>query len=908
MSAADSLSSVAPFQAGPMKLPHAVSVALLVAILARSGSAQEVLHANDGDRYYKEHGHTLASAGDLDGDGISDYWMGAPDLFDAWPFGSVYLVSGANGETLRQLDGKDPSERFGYAVAGGRDLSGDGVPDVVVGVPRAGMGQRGAVRVFSGADGSLLRQVPGRAASERFGEALALLGDLDGDGLAEFAVGAPGDDRAATDAGSVRIHSGASGVQLATLFGDSPGEEFGAVLANAGDVDQDGRDELFVGVPRGELGVTDSGKALLVSGADGAVLRTLAGDAAGDSFGRAVAGAGDLDGDGGIDLLVGAPGGRYVRAFSGASGAVLWSATRSHPEQSSFAYTMIPEKARFGWAVCALADQDGDGQRDVAVGYPESSSLWILSGTSGQTLALYTSAALGWNGESHFAYLGFALAPLGDTDGDGLEDLGVGAPTFSFHNSGSQSDYTGRALVLSGRQRRDHVVGEVSQSLGRAVSGAGDVDGDGHDDVAFSVSTGGIPSVTVVSGRDRATLRSWSGAADSGFGRSLARAGDVDADGVEDLLVGAHAEGANGAYSGCVRVYSGATGGLLHQFSGAAYDFMGVSVAGLGDCNADGHADVAVGAPRTHADPVVTGFCTNLVPPQPGYVRVYSGIDGSELFQVSGLTHTTPWCPFDGQVHAGEVFGFSLTGVGDWDRDGVPDLAVGAPGAGAGWGGAVRVFSGVDGMLLREFLGLGGQTEFGVSVAGASDFDFDADGFVDLVVGEEEIYYAGAVSGAVHVFSGRTSQQIFARSAMAPQPYGGVVGPGYAVAVAGDFDRDGHSDIAMGDPTAPSLLGPGAGAVRVFSGADGSVLGTLTGTSSWDYLGYSVAAAGDVNADGRPDLVVGSPTGLFVPILPAQAGPNAVPRIRVFGPRQPRAGSSPTGSGSLNGGLVEIEQ
>lgn len=889
-----------------MKCPLVAAV-LLACWSSAPGSAQEALHANDGDHYYKEHGHTLAAAGDVNGDGIVDYWMGAPDLFDSWPFGSVYLVSGANGTTLRQLDGRDPSERFGYALAAGRDLSGDGIPDVIVGVPRAGATQRGAVRAYSGADGSLLLQILGRATLERFGEAVALLDDLDADGVADFAVGAPGDDRAAPDAGSVRIHSGASGALLATLFGGSPAEEFGAVLANAGDVDRDGRDELLVGVPLGELGVSDSGKVVLLSGADGTVLRTLAGDATGDTFGRSVAGAGDLDGDGVIDLLVGAPGGRYARAFSGASGAMLWSATRNHPEQSPFAYAMIPEKARFGWTVCALGDQNHDGHRDVAVGYPESSSLWILSGTSGETLTLYTSAALGWNGESHYAYLGFALAPLGDTNGDGLEDLGVGAPTFSFHRSGGQSEYTGRAFVLAGGLRRDHVVGDVAQSLGRAVSGAGDVDGDGHDDVAFSGSTGGVPSVTVVSGRDRSTLRSWSGAPDSGFGRSLARAGDVDADGVEDLLVGAHVEPANGAYSGCVRVFSGATGGVLHQFVGAPYDFMGVSVAGLGDCNGDGHADVAVGAPRTHADPVVTGFCTNLVPPQPGYVRVYSGLDGTELFQVTGLTHTTPWCPFDDQVHAGEVFGFSLTGVGDWDQDGVPDLAVGAPGAGAGWGGAVRVFSGVDGMLLREFLGLGGQSEFGVSVAGAPDFDFDADGFVDLIVGEEEIYYNGAISGAAHVISGQSGLQIFTRWVQAPQPYGGVVGPGYAVAVAGDFDRDGHSDIAMGDPTAASLLGPGAGAVRVYSGANGSVLATVSGTSSWDYLGYSVVAAGDVNADGRPDLVVGSPTGFYVPSLPAQAGPNAVPRIRVFGPRQPRAASKPAGGGSLNGGLVEIE-
>lgn len=905
-----------------MKLPLLVPTTLVLAGWFAPGiSAQKALHANDGDGYYKEHGHTLAAAGDVNGDGVVDYWMGAPDLFDSWPSGSVYLVSGANGATLRKMDGNNPRERFGYALAAGRDLSGDGVPDVIVGVPRSGTAkelaqghshdhsvvQRGAVRVFSGADGSLLRRIPGRAALERFGEAVALLDDVNGDGVADFAVGAPGDDRSATDGGSVRIHSGANGALLATLFGSSASEEFGAVLVNAGDIDQDGKDELLVGIPRGEIGVSDSGKAVLLSGADGSILRTLAGDATGDDFGRSLAGVGDLDGDGTSDLLVGAPGGGYARAFSGATGAVLWSARRTHPEQGIYHYTMIPEnpgKARFGWTVCGLGDQDHDGHPDVAVGYPESSSLWILSGMNGDTLGLYTSAALGWNGDSKMAYLGFALAPLGDVNGDGLEDLAVGAPTFSFYEGQSFNYYTGRALVLAGGFPKDHVVGGASESLGRAVSGAGDVDRDGYDDLAFSSFRSGVPSVVVTSGRNRAVLRMWSGTPDSGFGRALARAGDVDADGVEDLLVGAHQEAANGPYSGSVRVYSGATGALLHQFVGDPYDFMGVSVAGLGDCNGDGHADVAVGAPRTHADPVVTGFCT-LVPPLPGYVRVYSGADGSPLFRISGRTHRTPWCPVG--VHAGEAFGFSLTGVGDWDRDGVPDLAVGAPGAGSGWSGAVRVFSGVDGMLLREFLGLGGQNEFGVAVAGAPDFDFDADGFVDLIVGEEEIYYGGAVSGAVHVFSGKSGLTLFSHGAQAPQPYGGPIGPGYAVAVAGDFNRDGHSDIALGNPTATSLLGPGAGEVLVLSGADGSVLRTISGTSSWDYLGYSVAAAGDVDGDGALDLVAGSPTGLCVPTLVASAGPNAVPRIRVIGPKRPLGSSKSPGAGAPTGGLVEIE-
>lgn len=893
----------------PFLLPGA-----LLALLVPATLAQEVLHVNDGDGSLREHGHALAAAGDVNGDGVGDYWMGAPGLFDVY-LGHVYLVSGADGSTLRQIEGKNPFERFGYALAGGEDLSGDGIADVVVGVPRAGLGRRGAVRVFSGADGSLVRAIPGGPPSGRFGEALALIDDRDGDGVADLAIGAPGErwftggrraefatgspriDPPALRHGSVRFHSGATGALLGVLAGTQSSEDFGASLARAGDLDGDGKRELLVGAPGSDGTVVDSGRVLVLAGADGALLHEFLGDASGDRFGHAVSGAGDLDGDGVPDVLVGAPGGRHVRAFSGASGAILWSATQTRPEDS-FQYGLIPDKARFGWAVCGLGDQNGDGRDDVAVGYPEASTLTILSGSDGSVLEMYTAGTLHPStGAGLGGYLGFALAPLGDLDGDGDEELGVGAPTYALP-SGSFDNATGRAFVLAGGLRIDWSVAADFEILGRAVSGAGDVDGDGYADVAFSAAVAGIPAVVVTSGRDRSVLRSWSGEPDSAFGRAIARAGDVDADGVEDLVIGSPGVSLAGPSAGAARVYSGATGALLHHFNGSAPgDNLGLAVAGLGDCNGDGHDDVAVSAPRVWGDPALTGFCS-WSPPLPGYVRVYSGADGTLLFQVDGEMPTTPWCDFGS--HIGEAFGFSLTGVGDWDQDGVPDLAVGAPGAGMGWSGAVRVFSGVDGAQLDEFLGLGGQSEFGVSIAGALDFDFDADGFVDLVVGEEEIYYGGAVSGAVHVISSRDGTRLLSVSAgEAPPRYGSAAGPGYAVAVAGDFDLDGHSDIAVGNPAASTLLGPGSGEVRILSGASGAVLHSVASASGWDYLGYSIANAGDVDGDGRPDLVLGAPTGYGAPSLNGSGYPSARARIRVIGPAKPHLRVRATGAAGL---------
>jgi len=830
---------------------------LLALALAAPLCAQTVLHKTLGTGLPGENGFALAAAGDVSGDGLEDYWMSAPNVSDGFGGCAVLLCSGADGATLRTLSVAEHDEHFGFALAAGRDLSGDGVPDVLVGAPQgagAVLGS-GLVRAFSGADGALLFEVPGATAAARFGAALAFLDDVDGDGVPDFAVGAPGDDQGGSERGSVRACSGADGATLGVLRGAASGDQLGAALARAGDADGDGWSELLAGAPGT---AASAGAVWVVDGRGRSLVTVLGGSAAGERLGHSVAAAGDVDGDGLDDWLAGAPGAHAARVFSAASGAELWRVARTRSEGPP---NQPLAEGGFGAAVSGAGDLDGDGHADFAVGYPAFSGVWLFSGADASVLGLYASSfTLHTSGEITSAYLGWALAQLGDLDGDGRGELVAGAPFDSLYG-----DFMpGSAAVLAGGfDARWRLAGENGALV--ALSSAGDLDADGRDDAAYSSGF----ELTLVSGRDASVLRTLP----VGGARALSPAGDVDADGVTDLVVGQPFE--DGGH-GRARVYSGATGAELlvlepqrvrprrlraHDFPRP--DLFGTSVAGVGDLDGDGHADLAVGAPRApHPTECLERFR------QEGYVAVFSGATGARLhlFVGEGLQdlYGEPWS---------EAFGFSVAGCGDWNRDGVPDVAVGAPGGGAHFGGVVRVFSGATGRELLRYAGSGG--EFGIALSGAADFDADGDGWVDLVVGSQSVGYGPFVeaSGIAWVVSSRTGTWFHAVAGTPPpRGYGRSVGPAYSVAALRDFDGDGRSDFALGNPAAQGLLGRGVGEVTVHSGVDAHVLARVGGSSSWDYLGYSIAAAGDADGDGKSDLLV---------LAPATESPRSLARARL---------------------------
>lgn len=392
---------------------------------------------------------------------------------------------------------RDPfasTQELGRAVAGAGDVDGDGTPDLVVGVPGHTLAPGGAinrdggrVRVYSGDTGRILYSFDGDSPADQLGAAVAGGGDVDGDGVPDFAAAAPGDDNTGTDAGSVRVYSGATGNVLYTLDGQA-GEFFGFSIDLTGDIDGDGAADLLVGAP-GDVDLLNSvGRARLFSGATGTLLRTVSVPQLGSLFGFSVAGLDDANGDGVPDFVVGSPNqdnpsGQFPGAaivYSGAGGAL--SGLRGEVPFGIFGFS------GFGSAVGDAGDVNGDGLADVVVGAPG----WTETpGAFGFGKAyLYTGSGLlidSFEGDQSGDQFGASVAGVGDFDGDGADDVAIGSP--SSLGSPGFSFRPGRVFVYQApfpqaqRARRVFRTLDGSTRLGISVAATGDVNGDGNGDV-----------------------------------------------------------------------------------------------------------------------------------------------------------------------------------------------------------------------------------------------------------------------------------------------------------------------------------------------------------------------------------------------------------------------------------------
>ena len=210
---------------------------------------------------------------DVDGDGAGDLAVGAPFavLLNSPEPGEVFVHSGANGGLVHALGGTSGGDVFGRAVAHAGDANGDGIGDVLVGAPQPSGGRPGYARVYSGLDAGLLLDWGGDSGGDMFGSAVASLGDLNGDGITEVAVGAPGDDDNGSLSGAVRVFDGLSALTIYTVQGAGPNAEFGTALACLGDVNGDLTSEVANASPGFGSGAgrvqAMSGVALRMNGA-----------------------------------------------------------------------------------------------------------------------------------------------------------------------------------------------------------------------------------------------------------------------------------------------------------------------------------------------------------------------------------------------------------------------------------------------------------------------------------------------------------------------------------------------------------------------------------------------------------------------------------------------------------------
>jgi hypothetical protein len=412
-----------------------------------------------GEARFDYAGLALSAGDDLTGDGSVDLVIGAPFSDKAGNgTGSVYLVSGPiSGQRSLSLadariDGVASNDRLGTAAAVSSDVDGDGIADLLLGAPMADGGGTNAGRTYlltgplsgvtsvTGASGT----VDGMANEDRLGTALAAPGDTDGDGLADLLLGAYGDDTGAGSAGAAFLVLGpatgatTTGDAYASFYGEDTADRAGLAVSAAGDVDGDGLADMLVGADRS--GSSDAGAAYVVlGGVSGAMSLSdadwiLRGESSSEEAGSALGAAGDVDGDGLADILIGGSGADGAGVAWLVSGAGVGKATLS--EASARIDGTKGDTDGLGDALIGAGDVDGDGLADILIGGSTSGdtgAAWLLYGPTSGALTTADADAT-FSGIASGDQAGYSLAAPGDLSGDGLSDLLIAAP------SGSSAD------------------------------------------------------------------------------------------------------------------------------------------------------------------------------------------------------------------------------------------------------------------------------------------------------------------------------------------------------------------------------------------------------------------------------------------------------------------------------------
>lgn len=443
---------------------------------------------------------------------------------------------GAVSAPVFALVSPTPSADFGRGIAPLDDVDGDGTADFAVGASSEGPG--GRVHFRSGADGALLFTVAG-APGERFGTSLGSVADVDGDGRRELAVGAIG---AENGRGAAYLLSGADGSELWRVPGPDPDDGLGTSIAGLGDANGDGTPDVVVGARLSKKIGVNGGRVLVLSGADGALLHDLVGEMAFVQAGTDVASAGDFDGDGRGDFAAGSwgsgdngPASGAVTVYSGATGAELGRVAGPDPND------------HFGASVSYGGDFDGDGDPDLVVGAPYALErgtggleLGEVRAFDGQTLApLWVRS-----GFDNGAEFGREVQAIDDVDGDGIDDVLVGAP-LELKGQGAVHILSGATGARLERRLGPPVVGFFGATCARID----DLDGDGRDE--WAIGAPGFSGGAVLGGAAFVYTAGGLGVTDDGvtvdpFGGLSAQASDADGD--DDA---AHADGAPGAWALC---------------------------------------------------------------------------------------------------------------------------------------------------------------------------------------------------------------------------------------------------------------------------------------------------------------------------------------------------------------------
>ncbi|MBY8977381.1 FG-GAP repeat protein [Rhodobacteraceae bacterium NNCM2] len=808
----------------------------------------------------------FAALGDVNGDDIDDIAIAVKGGSARLIFGADTGVGGvfvpdAYNTTLISSSGFYGTG-FGYSIAGGGDINGDGINDIVIGSNFADIGggssdYTGAVFVIFGQsggfdetldpatlDGTNGFRIDGEVVGSRFGEDVSFIGDVNGDGIDDLMVGAI---YGGTDAGNYNATgeafilfgrdttSGASFDAVAgmetldasealRLIGAEPASATGVSISGGKDLNGDGVSDLIIAAPgTGETTISGVGEAFVVFGGD-----ELAGlDADGDGF----IDLGDLlDGIGGgflttentvLDIAASQllandvdPDGDALSIVEDvvvlASGAIVTTGASTVSYDPNGAFNGL-DAGEFAQDTFTYEVTDGNGGSDTA-----TVTVTIEGVGSAITLGLDNFAT------SDGAPIVFDFADLllndSDSDGDTLSIALVdaasafGAPVSVSSTTVTYDPASFYEFIAAGQSLVDTFSYEATDGNGSFATGTVLVTLTGTNDPVIAVNDVPTPGTGfTINGIQAGDISGW----------SVSSAGDVNDDGIDDILIGAaFASRDSGSFVGESYVVFGSgerfEGNIeLEDLDGtngfrltgrSAFDNFGYAVSDAGDLNGDGIGDIAISAPfRTANGEASAGETFVIFGSSAGFGASVSlaSLDGSNGFVIQGES-------------AEDSIGLSLSGAGDINGDGIDDLLIGAPssngsgtgyvvfGSNTGFAAALQLsaLNGANGFAIPG-LAVFDRTGDSVSAAG----DFNGDGIDDLIIGSSGVTVGGnAYAGAVQIIFGSDSGFGASFDLASLDGTNGVTltvdeafsGLGLSVSDIGDFNGDGIDDVVVG--------------------------------------------------------------------------------------------------------------
>ncbi|UCF34760.1 MAG: FG-GAP repeat protein [Phycisphaerales bacterium] len=809
----------------------------------------------NGVHAYDWSGYSVSSAGDVNNDGIDDVIIGAPyadpsgcsyvvfGRSDPWP--TEVELSALNGFGGFVLNGVDVGGRLGYSVSSAGDVNNDGIDDVTIGAPFATFsGHNGTGRSYvvfgspstwpeafnlSSLDGSNGFVLNGVDANDRSGWSLSTTGDVNGDGIDDFIIGAPLADLSGYDtAGESYVVFGGSdpwpaefelsslnGANGLTISGIDVADFSGNSVSWAGDVNNDGLDDLIIGAFGGsDIGaVEDAGESYVIFG------RPFSGDCNNNDLPDECEGDDDCNEN------------RVPDECDIATGVSQDCNSNELPDECD-----VPASSGFPGGFCVLdcsADCNENGIPDEcgeSTPFPVL-NLSELDGANGFII----------NGIDVEDFSGWSVSSAGDVNHDGFADLFIGA----YGADAGGQYYAGESYVvfwhLSGWYPAtieladlDGLNGfvingiDASDRSGWAVSSAGDINNDGMDDLVIGaygadpngqdeagesyvvfgglgVGGSGVLNLVELDGTNGFVVNGiyhnyWSG-------YCVSSAGDLNNDLIDDLIIGAHAIGESYVIFGSGDAWppefalSDLDGENGFVFSGITGNANSVSQAG--DMNNDGLDDVIIGSETGCKSYVIFGR-SDAWPPE----LTVADLDGDNGLVINGVAY--------------DQAGFSVSSAGDFNNDTIDDIIIGAK----MWGTGIQECAG------RSYV----------------------------------VFGHGDSWPAVLELSDLNGSNGFALNGIDMDDYAGC-----SVSCAGDVNNDGIADILIGaegaDPNDQSKAGesyivfgssgpwPAEFELSSLNGANGFI---INGTDADDYSGNSVSLAGDVNNDGFDDFIIGA--------------------------------------------------